>query len=428
MESLLAPYQRRIVDDELDELITNLAAIAIEGPKGVGKTRTALQRARTAHRLDDPVQLAVARADPARLLEGERPILIDEWQRLPEVWDLVRRAVDDGAQPGSFLLTGSALPDPPPTHSGAGRIVTARMRPFTLAERLGSASVGLSELLGGARSRLTGDCDVSLSDYTEEMLASGLPGLRLLSARNRRRQLDAYLARIVDRDIADDAGTMIRNPAALRRWMAAFAAASSTAASFETIRDAASAGHERKPSKDATHAYRDALTRIWVLDEVPAWIPANNPLNELGHAPKHQLADPALAAQLLGVQDSTLLAGRSAGPAIPRDGTLLGALFESLATLCIRVYAARSEARVGHLRTARGRQEVDLLVERADGGVVAIEVKLTRNVSEQDLKHLRWLEQKLGDRVLDQVVITTGPTAYRRQDGIAVVPLALLGP
>src|SRR5450432_291723 len=115
--SASATYQRRVIDDEIDQLIDDLAAIAIEGPKGVGKTRTALERARTVHRLDDPDELAVATAEPARLLQGDRPVLIDEWQRLPQIWDLVRRAVDDGATPGSFLLTGSAVPDPPPTHS-----------------------------------------------------------------------------------------------------------------------------------------------------------------------------------------------------------------------------------------------------------------------------------------------------------------------
>ena len=94
----------------------------------------------------------------------------------------------------------------------------------------------------------------------------------------------------------------------------------------------------------------------------------------------------------------------------------------------MRVYAAHSEARVKHLRTARGRQEIDLIVERGDGGVVAIEVKLARTVADKDAKHLTWLKQRLGDELLDQVIITTGPTAYRRQDGIAVVPLALLGP
>jgi predicted AAA+ superfamily ATPase len=128
------------------------------------------------------------------------------------------------------------------------------------------------------------------------------------------------------------------------------------------------------------------------------------------------------------VQASKLLAGQSSGPAVARDGTLLGALFESLVTLSVRVYAAHSDAQVRHLRTARGRQEVDLIVEHTDGSVVAIEVKLGRSVSSDDGKHLTWLKQKLGDRVLDQVIITTGPEAYRRKDGIAVVPLALLGP
>jgi predicted AAA+ superfamily ATPase len=154
----------------------------------------------------------------------------------------------------------------------------------------------------------------------------------------------------------------------------------------------------------------------------------NNRLNELGQSPKHHLADPALAAQLLGIPASTLLAGQAAGPWVQRDGTLLGAVFESLVTLSVRAYAGRSEARVKHLRTARGRREIDLIVERADGAVVALEVKLTRDVSRDDGKHLRWLQARLGDQVLDRVIVTTGLAAYRRGDGIAVVPLALLGP
>jgi len=421
-------YRRRIVDDELDELLEDLPAIAIEGPKGVGKTRTALQRARTVRRLDDPAELAVARAAPHLLLEGERPVLIDEWQRLPQTWDLVRRAVDDGAAPGTFLLTGSAFPHPPPMHSGAGRIVTLRMRPLTLAERLATAEISLAEILSGSRPPVTGSTSVSLSDYVEEILASGLPGVRPLADRARRLQLDGYLDRVVERDIPDDAGVAIRNPAALRRWMAAYAAASSTTTALEKIRDAASAGHTHKPSHNAARAYRDALARVWMLDEVQAWTPSNNRLRELGLAPKHQLADPALAGRLLGVHATTLLAGQSPGPLISRDGPLLGALFESLATLSLRVYAARSDARTRHLRTARGRHEVDLVVERPDGGIVAIEVKLAGTVSDDDGRHLAWLEPKVGDRLLDRMIVTTGRHAYRREDGAAVIPLALLGP
>src|SRR4051794_41025291 len=213
------PYVRRVVDDELDEIIGSLPAIALEGPKGVGKTRTALERARTVHRLDDSAEREVAQADPRRLLEGTRPVLIDEWQQLPEVWDLVRRAVDDGAPPGSFLLTGSAVPDPPPTHSGAGRIVSVRMRPLALSERVGVSSVSLAELLTGAGAAVTGTTEMGLNEYVEELLASGLPGLRGPSGRARRLQLEGYLERVVDRDIPDDAGVTIRNPAALRRWL-----------------------------------------------------------------------------------------------------------------------------------------------------------------------------------------------------------------
>ena len=135
LDAPISPYRRRIVDDELDELLAGLPAIALEGPKAVGKTATALRRAATVYRLDDEAELSIARADPSRLLEGERPVLIDEWQRLPEAFDRVRRAVDAGAPAGSFLLTGSASPTEPPTHSGAGRIVQVRLRPMTLAER-----------------------------------------------------------------------------------------------------------------------------------------------------------------------------------------------------------------------------------------------------------------------------------------------------
>jgi predicted AAA+ superfamily ATPase len=422
-------YQRRIVDDELSELISELPAIALEGPKGVGKTRTALRYARTVHRLDDATEFALAEAEPSRLLDGEPPVLLDEWQRLPAVWDLVRRHVDDGAPPGSFLLTGSASPDPPPTHSGAGRIVSLRMRPFSLAERLGRATVGLGTLLSDTVEAIEGTTDLTVADYAEEVLASGLPGIRAASGRARRRQLDGYIARVVDRDIPDEAGIKLRNPAALRRWMTAYAAASSSTATFETIRDAASAGEAQKPTKQTTQNYRDALTRVWVLDEVRAWLPSSSALRELGQAPKHQLADPALAAELLGASNETLLTGRGRViPGTPADRTLLGALFESLVTLSLRTYAAHNEARVGHLRTSRGRHEVDLIVEARDGGVVAFEVKLARTATDAHAKQLLWLRDQLGDRLRDAVIITTGPAAYRRTDGIAVVPAALLGP
>lgn len=128
-------YRRRVVDGELDVLLAELPAVSLEGPRAIGKTWTARRRARTVHNLDEPQTLALVEADPGRLTRGSEPIFIDEWQRYPPAWDLVRRAVDDGPRAGRVLLAGSTAPDTPPTHSGAGRIVTLRMRPMSLFER-----------------------------------------------------------------------------------------------------------------------------------------------------------------------------------------------------------------------------------------------------------------------------------------------------
>jgi uncharacterized protein len=421
-------YTIRVLDRELDEFLDALPALAIEGPKGVGKTETASRRAATIHQLDDPDRLSLAEAEPRRLLDGEAPILIDEWQRLPESWDLVRRAVDEGAGPASFLLTGSASPDETGRHSGAGRIPTIRMRPLTLNERLDDdASVSLSELLQGSRPALAGETSLGLGDYVDEIFASGFPGLRSVSNRALRLQLDGYIERIVDRDFPE-LGHSVRNPAGLRRWMAAYAAATSTTTSFEKIRAAATGDEGEQLSKDAARPYRAVLERLWLLDPVPAWQPTRRHLSRLSAASKHHLADPALAARLLGATPDALLENAELGPPIPRDGTLLGALFESLVTLCVRVYAQGAEATTGHLRTFSGDREVDLIVEALDKRVVAVEVKLKRTVADDDVRSLRWLQSKIGDELLDAIVITTGENAYRRSDGIGVVPAALLGP
>jgi predicted AAA+ superfamily ATPase len=417
-----------MVDDELDVLLPELPAIALEGPKGVGKTATALRRAKRVHRLDDPGEASVLAAEPARLAEGEGPVLVDEWQRLPASWDVVRRAVDDDPSGGRFLLTGSAAPVEQPTHSGAGRITTLRMRPLSLAERaLVTPTVSLAALLTGRRLPVAGRSELALADYADEIVSSGFPGLRGTSQRARRAQLDGYLARIAERDFPEQE-LVLRNPAGLRRWMTAYAAATATTASFETIRDAASAGEGRAPARSTVIPYRQVLERLWILDPVEAWLPTRNHLARLAAPPKHHLADPALAARLLGADVRALLDADPVGPAVPRDGPLLGKLFESLVTLGVRVQAQASEAAVRHLRTKGGEHEIDLIVERADHRVLAIEVKLGGTVDDTDVRHLRWLSGALGGELLDAVVVTTGREAYRRPDGIAVVPAALLGP
>ena len=411
--SSLTVYRRRVVDDELDELIGELAAIAIEGPKGVGKTRTALGRARTVHRLDDAAELYVARGDPARLLDGESPDR--RMAATAAVWDLVRRAVDDGAPPGSFLLTGSAVPDPPPTHSGAGRIVSLRLRPLALAERLDGATVSLAELLSGARPNITGATDVALGEYTELILASGLPGVAGLSGRARRLQLTGYIERIVDRDVRDDAGVVIRNPAALRRWLAAYAAASSTSASFEercvTPPAPGTSTSRRGPLPTPTvtrsrgcgcwtrcrRGYRPATRcqssgrRPSISLPTPGW-----PLSCSARAPTR--CWPAAAAARRS--RATARCSAPCSRAWPRSRCA------STPRTTRRGWGTCAPRAAGH--------EIDLIVERADGAVVAVEVKLARDVAPDDLRHLAWLSERLGDRVLDQVILTTGPAAYRR--------------
>ena len=419
-------YIARIVDGELDELVAGLPAMSIEGPRAVGKTETALRRARTVHRLDDARHQEILRAEPERLVAGESPVLIDEWQRMPYSWDLVRRAVDRNPAAGRFLLTGSAAPADAPTHSGAGRIVTVRMRPLSLAERCSQgATVSLSGLLSGRRPLLEGGSDMRLTDYADEIVRSGFPAMRALSPRLLGVQLDGYVDRIVAHDF-DDLGRNVRDRRTLRSWLPAFAAATSTSASYATIRDAATPGEPDKPAKSTTIAYRRVLEQLWMIEEVPAWLPSSNRLTRLAASPVHQLADPALAARLLGVDVDALIDGVDTGPAMPRDGTLLGALFESLVTLSVRVYAQANAARVSHLRTRAGEREIDLIVERADGRVVALEVKLSALIDDNDVKHLHWLAGRIGPNLLDAAVITTGREAYRRRDGIGVVPAALL--
>ena len=421
----MSGYRHRIVDIELDEL-RDLPAISLEGPKAVGKTETAARRANTTFDLDNPETLAIIEADPNRLVSnGEPPVFIDEWQRYPPSWDLVRRQVDADSS-ARFLLAGSAAPAETPLHSGAGRIVTVRMRPMSLAERgLGESTVKLSDLLDDSVCSLSGSTELGLSDYTDEILRSGFPAIRHATGRALRTQLDGYIDRVVERDF-EEVGVRVRNTEALRRWMTSYAAATSTTTSYEKIRDAASAGEETKQSKTTTGPYRTALERLHLMESLPAWAPSRNHLRNLTRAPAHHLADPALAARLLGASSDTLLDGKSSGPAIPRDGTLLGALFEALVVQSVRVYAQANEAQVFHLRTRGGEREVDIIVRRPDGRIVALEVKLSSTPKDSDFRHLRWLKKSLGEDLLDAIVVTTGSEAYRRTDGFGVVPAALL--
>ncbi|MDR1188635.1 MAG: DUF4143 domain-containing protein [Bifidobacteriaceae bacterium] len=421
-------YQRRILDQVLDEVFPNLPAIALEGAKGVGKTATAAGRATTSFELDRRERREVLAADLGQIVRADPPVLVDEWQLMPETWDRIRRSVDDDPTGGHYLLTGSATAPPDARiHSGAGRIVSLLMRPLSFAERgVETPTVSLSNLLVGGGPQVEGQTDVVLSRYVDEILRSGFPGIRRIEGRARRMQLDSYISRIVGRELPEN-GMMVRRPAALLDWLSAYGAATATNAGYSAILDAATAGIGDKPARNTADAYRDHLRRLFILEPLPAWTPTASPLKRLALAPKHHLVDPALAARLARVDAAALLKGLEPGR-LGVAGTFLAALFESLVTQSVRVYAEAAEASVSHLRSGDDEREIDLIVEGEGGRVLPIEVKLAVSVGDKDVRHLNWLRETLGDRVVDRVIVTTGSQAYRRKDGVAVVPLALLGP
>jgi predicted AAA+ superfamily ATPase len=299
------------------------------------------------------------------------------------------------------------------------------MRPLCLFERAPhGGEISLRSLLAGEHPKISGACRYTLTDYVGEIIAGGFPGMRHLSGKAASVQLGSYLDRIVDHDLPE-AGYGVRRPATVMAWMRAYAAASATTASWEKVRDAATSGTANKPAKTTTGAYTELLTALRIFDPLDAWLPTRNHLTRLASAPKHHMADPALAVRLLRLSGANLLSGATS-PLIV-DGTLLGALFESLVALSVRTFAQAADAATYHLRTQAGRHEVDCIVER-DGAVVALEVQLSGSVEDSDVRHLNWLETQIGADLVERVVVTTGGDAYRRKDGVAVIPLGLLGP
>jgi predicted AAA+ superfamily ATPase len=301
------------------------------------------------------------------------------------------------------------------------------MRPLSLSERgIDEPIVSLKSLLAGEEAPLQGNTNTGLRQYVGEIFASGYPAIRTLPTDLRGDVLDSYLTYAVEQEFAEQ-GIRVRRPQTLMAWLRAFAAATATPSSYGKILNAATAGVSDKPSRETTTLYRDVLARGFFLDSVQAWTPAFNPLKRLAGSPKHYLADPALAARLLDLTPQAVLTGADQARPSLRAGSMLGPLFEHLVAQSVLVYAEAAGAQVGHLRQNDGRREIDLIVEKGQA-VVAIEVKLATTVTDQDVKHLVWLRQQLGQNLVNAAVITTGQVAYRRPDGINVVPAALLGP
>lgn len=433
-------YLPRIVEQEIRTLMDDAPAIVVQGPRAVGKTSTCMRFVRSSSSvvsLDLPVIRARVAADPQVFLEQlEPPVLIDEWQEEPAAWNGARRSVDAHWVPGRFLITGSANPRNVRVHTGAGRFVTVRMRPLSFVERrLATPTVSIKSLIDaygrGAKVDIGGTSEVDLAGYVREILRSGFPGIWQAAKRIRPALLDAYLDNALEHEIPA-LGEIFRRPDSLRRWLAAYAAAVSTTASYASIGAAVDA--KSRPARSTVTDYRDALAQLWLLDELPAWAPQGLGLGRLIKMPKHELADPSLAACLQHVNLDSLLAQRTSADteehyACLRDGPYAGSLFESLTVQSLRIYAQANGLHAAHLRTFGGEHEIDVILhDNHNDHVLAVEVKLAPVPDNHDVRHLNWLASILGDRLVDKIVVTTGPAAYRRQDGVAVVPLALLGP
>jgi predicted AAA+ superfamily ATPase len=299
------------------------------------------------------------------------------------------------------------------------------MRPLSLVERgIAVPTVRLSGLLDGSVPAVAGESNVTLEAYVEEIFASGFPGIRPLGHRAREARLQGYVSHLVEKEFKE-LGVAVRRPETLLSWLRAYAAATATTATYEAVLDAATPGLATKPARSTMLVYRDVLARAFLLDSLPAWSPAFTPLATLSKAPKHFLADPALAAHLLRVRKGDALAGRDRAGWGRRSA--LGALFEHLVAQSVLAYVTDPLTVVAHMRLPHGEREVDIVV---DDGVraLAIEVKLHAELTPRDVRHLLWLKGQLGDRLADMLVVTAGRFAYRRDDGIAVVPAALLGP
>ncbi len=414
-------YRPRVVDRELIELLSSVGAVVIEGPKACGKTETARQLAASEVRLDvdQNARRAVA-IDPSLLLEGSTPRLIDEWQIAPLLWNHVRRAVDDRRASGQFILTGSAVPlDDVTRHTGAGRVARLRLRPMSLYESGQSyGQVSLAALLDGTPPRAS-DPGLTVSDLVERIAVGGWPGLLDQPVPNAQRAVRAYLDEICRTDIQRIDG-VASDPEKVLRLMRSLARNVSTMVSLSTLAKDAG-GSEGALAKNTVSAYHDALTRLMVVEDQPAWAPHLRSRSRIRTTPRRHFVDPSLAVAALQATPERLLG----------DLNLLGFLFESLVIRDLRVYAQASDARVLHYRD-NTELEVDAVVEAFDGRWAAFEIKLGVGAVDDGahslLKFLSRVDtQKCGPPGLMAVIVGTG-LAYMRPDGIAVIPIGTLGP
>jgi predicted AAA+ superfamily ATPase len=416
-------YKSRICDAELQLALQSAGAVLIEGPKWCGKTSTAAHVAKSIVYLQDPDQsrsyLAMADTKPSLLLNGSTPRLIDEWQVAPVLWDAVRFRVDQERARGQFILTGSAVPPEDVTaHSGTGRISRMRMRPMSLFESGESnGKISLHSLFEGVQEDQGAGSDVTIEQIAFLLCRGGWPASIDLSERLALRMAVDYVEAIINQDISRVDG-IEKNPDRVRLLLRSLARNISTAASYQTIKHDIEAT-DIVLSDKTIGSYMNSLRRIFVVEDLSAWSPSLRSKTAIRTTEKRHFTDPSIATAVMRLNPEGVLT----------DFEYFGFLFESLCTRDIRIYAQAIDGDVFHYRDKSG-LEADLVVRLRDGRWAAMEVKLGNKQIEEAAQNLLKLKVRIDEKKMGEacflMIITGGTHAYRRKDGIWVVPIGCL--
>lgn len=396
--------------------------VLIEGPKWCGKTWTGRHHAASVAYIDDDTTRQRAMLTPRAVLDGASPVLVDEWQDAPVLWDVARRIIDDRAQPGLFLFTGSAVPPRKATsHTGTGRFARLRMRPMSLLES-GQSSGVVS--LGGLLKGDTIEPTPSGLEYPEAVRLICRGGWPASVGKTDEQALllpGQYLRAVAEADITRADGVN-RKPHRVMAILRSLARNTGTSASMPVLISdvAALEGSAKTVSVPTMRSYLTALERIFVLEDLPPWRYSLRSKTQLILSAKHHFVDPSLAVAALNASPAALIA----------DPRTTGFLFESLCVRDLRIYAQANQADVFHYRDKK-ELEADAVVQGMDGAWGAIEVKLDYQQADAAAGTLLRLKGKLVGEMPPpaflMVLVATGGVAYTREDGVHVVPLDCLG-
>lgn len=418
----MTTYRPRVIDVELAHRLRVSGAVLIDGAKAIGKTETATQAAKTVHRMDvDRNARAALLVNPEQLFDHPTPILFDEWQETPDLWNLVRRAVDDHDGKGLYLLTGSARPrDDARMHSGAGRIGRLRMRPMSLFESGHSTGdVSLASILDGEADVGGKPASLTVADIIERIVVGGWPETIGMAEHDVRSWIGDYLRTVAEVDVPT-MGTR-RNPGNISRLLTSLARV--VGGTINRTVTAIEVGGMRGPIDDRTLGnYLDALDRLMLVENLPPWVSHMRSRTRLRTTPVHHFVDPSIGPAALGVGTADLL----------NDLEATGFHFESLVMRDLRVYSQALGARLSSWRNTQLNREVDAVLELPNGRWAAVEVKLGEGAVDDAAEALLYMANKVDrDRHGEPaalVVVTGGRFIYRRPDGVTVVPITALGP